>query len=159
MSSRAEAFGSLTVTNTATDAAGNSTTAPAAVTYLPASQTGLGTDAYSYQASFSGLNAGTTYRYDGSLTTPPCSEDVKWFVMTTPIALSGPQIGAFTGLFHGNNRPVQPLNGRFVILLEVRDRLLPLGPFPGDFAAKDQVVVWIDNQWKHALDMHALIEY
>jgi len=38
------------------------------------------------------------------------------------------------------------LNGRYVVLLEVRDRLLPAGPFPGDFAAKDQVAVWIDNR-------------
>ena len=43
------------------------------------------------------------------------------------------------------------MNGRYVILLEVRDRLLPAGPFPGDFAAKDQVVVWIDNQFPTAL--------
>jgi carbonic anhydrase len=59
--------------------------------------------------------ARTTYRYDGSLTTPPCSEGVKWFVMTTPIALSKAQIGTFTALFHGNNRPVQPLNDRPVL--------------------------------------------
>ncbi len=38
------------------------------------------------------------------------------------------------------------LNGRYVILLDVRDRLLPAGPFPGNFAAKDQVVLWIDNR-------------
>jgi len=63
--------------------------------------------------------ARTTYRYEGSLTTPPCSEGVKWFVMTTPIALSKAQIGAFTALFHGNNRPVQPLNGRPVLTDEV----------------------------------------
>lgn len=43
-----------------------------------------------------------------------------------------------------------PLNGRFAILLEVRDRLLPAGPFPGDLAAVDQVTVWIDNQWPTA---------
>lgn len=30
----------------------------------------------------------TTYRYDGPLTTPPCSEGVKWFVMTEPIQLN-----------------------------------------------------------------------
>jgi len=59
--------------------------------------------------------ARTTYRYDGSLTTPPCSEGVQWFVMTVPIALSEAQIGAFTALFHGNNRPVQPLNARPVL--------------------------------------------
>ena len=39
-----------------------------------------------------------------------------------------------------------PLNGRFVILLEVRDRAIPGGLFPGDVAGVDQVVVWIDNQ-------------
>ena len=32
--------------------------------------------------------ARTSYRYDGSLTTPPCSEGVRWIVMTTPIQLS-----------------------------------------------------------------------
>jgi carbonic anhydrase len=57
----------------------------------------------------------TTYRYDGSLTTPPCSEGVKWFVMTEPIQLSKDQIGAFTALVEGNNRPVQPLNDRTVV--------------------------------------------
>jgi carbonic anhydrase len=56
-----------------------------------------------------------TYRYDGSLTTPPCSEGVKWLVMTTPIELSTAQIGAFTRLVSGNNRPVQALNGRAVV--------------------------------------------
>src|SRR4029453_8166505 len=63
--------------------------------------------------------ARTTYRYEGSLTTPRCGEGVKWFVMTTPIALSKAQIGAFTALFHGNNRPVQPLNGRPVLTDEL----------------------------------------
>jgi hypothetical protein len=38
-----------------------------------------------------------------------------------------------------------PLSGRFLILLEVRDRPLPAGGFPGTVAAKDQVAVWIDN--------------
>jgi carbonic anhydrase len=56
----------------------------------------------------------TSYRYDGSLTTPPCSEGVKWFVMTTPVQLSAAQIAAFTALVKDNNRPVQPLNGRVV---------------------------------------------
>lgn len=57
----------------------------------------------------------TSYRYDGSLTTPPCSEGVKWVVMTTPIHLSTTQIGAFTSRIRDNNRPTQPLNGRRVI--------------------------------------------
>jgi len=58
----------------------------------------------------------TSYRYDGSLTTPPCTEGVKWVVMTTPIALSPGQIAAFTTLVNHNNRPVQPLNERTVVV-------------------------------------------
>lgn len=55
----------------------------------------------------------TTYRYSGSLTTPPCSEGVNWLLMTTPVEISTAQLSALTSLFdHGNNRPVQPLNDR-----------------------------------------------
>ena len=54
----------------------------------------------------------STYHYDGSLTTPPCSEGVKWFVLTTPIEMSEAQIAAFKAIIPDNNRPVQPLNGR-----------------------------------------------
>jgi carbonic anhydrase len=59
--------------------------------------------------------ARTSYRYDGSLTTPPCSEGVSWIVMTTPIELSSEQIAAFTRLIKDNNRPLQTLNGRTVL--------------------------------------------
>ena len=54
----------------------------------------------------------TTYRYSGSLTTPPCSEGVSWLVMTTPVELSSAQLSKLEGLFEGNNRPIQPLNER-----------------------------------------------
>jgi len=54
----------------------------------------------------------TIYRYNGSLTTPPCSEGVLWSVMTEPVEMSAEQIAAFTDIFDGNNRPIQPLNGR-----------------------------------------------
>ena len=57
----------------------------------------------------------TTYRYSGSLTTPPCSEGVSWLVITTPVELSSAQLGKLESLFEGNNRPVQPLNGRSLI--------------------------------------------
>ncbi len=52
------------------------------------------------------------YGYSGSLTTPPCSENVKWMVLTTPITLSVEQIEKFAGAFELDARPVQPLNGR-----------------------------------------------
>jgi carbonic anhydrase len=55
----------------------------------------------------------TTYRYSGSLTTPPCSEGVTWLLMTTPVQMSETQIATFAHIFeHGDARPVQPLNGR-----------------------------------------------
>jgi carbonic anhydrase len=54
----------------------------------------------------------TTYRYTGSLTTPPCTEGVQWYVMTTPVQMSADQIATFTKIVEGNNRPLQPLNGR-----------------------------------------------
>jgi carbonic anhydrase len=57
----------------------------------------------------------TTYRYEGSLTTPPCSEGVAWLVMTEPVQMSDKQLAAFTNLFKGNNRPVQPLHDRLVV--------------------------------------------
>jgi carbonic anhydrase len=57
----------------------------------------------------------TSYRYDGSLTTPPCSEGVKWIVMKSPIQLSKEQIRTFTSIIKGNNRPVQPLHQRVTV--------------------------------------------
>lgn len=56
-----------------------------------------------------------SYRYMGSLTTPPFTEGVRWIVLAHPITLSKRQIGAFRELFEeGNSREVQPLNGRTV---------------------------------------------
>jgi carbonic anhydrase len=52
------------------------------------------------------------YAYVGSLTTPPCSEGVRWQVMKTPIEVSAAQLHAFSQRYSMNARPVQPLNGR-----------------------------------------------
>ncbi len=52
------------------------------------------------------------YHYLGSLTTPPLSENVEWYVMKEPIEVSAQQIEAFNRYYDGNNRAVQPLNGR-----------------------------------------------
>jgi carbonic anhydrase len=57
-----------------------------------------------------------TFRYNGSLTTPPCTEGVNWLLMTTPVELSAQQLTALDSLFEsGNNRPVQPMNDRTLI--------------------------------------------
>lgn len=47
------------------------------------------------------------FHYTGSLTTPPCTEGVNWYVMEHPISLSKAQIDRFRMLYHGNNRPIQ----------------------------------------------------
>ncbi|MCB8945674.1 MAG: carbonic anhydrase family protein [Ardenticatenaceae bacterium] len=54
----------------------------------------------------------TIYRYNGSLTTPPCYENVIWSVMQNPVEMSAEQIAAFTAIIEGNNRPLQPVNAR-----------------------------------------------
>jgi carbonic anhydrase len=56
------------------------------------------------------------YTYEGSLTTPPCSETVSWLVMKTPLTVSKAQVEKFVKLFGGpTNRPVQALNGRMIV--------------------------------------------
>lgn len=54
------------------------------------------------------------FTYAGSLTTPPCSEIVTWFVMEHPIEASADQIHDFEALEHENARPVQALEGRTI---------------------------------------------
>lgn len=60
------------------------------------------------------------YDYEGSLTTPPCSGGVRWYVLSEMATVSPGQVAAFRDLsflnhdghFTGNARPVQPLDGR-----------------------------------------------
>lgn len=57
-----------------------------------------------------------TIRYSGSLTTPGCSEGVRWNLLTATITMSSAQIARFTREYEGNRRPLQPLNGRSVTI-------------------------------------------
>ena len=54
------------------------------------------------------------YSYSGSLTTAPCSERVKWYVMKQPILVSEQQVTQFSSLYRTNARPIQPSNGRVI---------------------------------------------
>jgi carbonic anhydrase len=59
------------------------------------------------------------YSFDGSLTTPPCSEHVRWFVLKSPAEASARQVQQFALRYPHNARPLQPLNDRTVA--ETRD--------------------------------------
>ncbi len=52
------------------------------------------------------------WAFMGSLTTPPCTEGVRWQVLKDPVEVSKAQLAAFRKLYPMNARPVQPLNGR-----------------------------------------------
>lgn len=58
------------------------------------------------------------YHYAGSLTTPPCSEKVQWYVADKPLSVSSSELSIMTNLYEGNNRPVQPQGNREVTYLD-----------------------------------------
>ncbi|HEX5749332.1 MAG TPA: carbonic anhydrase family protein [Archangium sp.] len=59
----------------------------------------------------------THFMYPGSLTTPPCTEGIRWYVMRTPIEMSDAQIAAYQQLpqLNPSARPLQPVNGRVIL--------------------------------------------
>jgi carbonic anhydrase len=59
--------------------------------------------------------ARTYFTYTGSLTTPPCSEGVIWYVLKNHPTVSTQQIVAFSKIYPTNARPIQPRNGRSIL--------------------------------------------
>jgi carbonic anhydrase len=58
----------------------------------------------------------SAYRYNGSLTTPPCSEGVRFNILTEPLTASEDQIdGIREAVGHDNARPIQPTNARSIV--------------------------------------------
>ena len=56
------------------------------------------------------------YRFNGSLTTPPCTEGVYWFMMKNYLTASREQVEQFTRVMgHPDNRPIQPTDARPVL--------------------------------------------
>jgi len=71
------------------------------------------------------LKNGNYYRYKGSLTTPPCSEDVLWTMMEHIAVITQEEVDDFVESIHvkngkcgGNNRPCHPLNSREIELYQ-----------------------------------------
>ena len=54
------------------------------------------------------------YTYMGSMTTPPCAEDVLWIIFKQPMPVSEEQVRIFARLYRNNARPIQPSNNRLV---------------------------------------------
>jgi carbonic anhydrase len=60
------------------------------------------------------------FRYQGSLTTPPCTEGVDWFVMAEPVEVDADLIDRFRQVMGPNVRPIQADNARPVYLFSRR---------------------------------------
>jgi carbonic anhydrase len=54
------------------------------------------------------------YTFTGSLTTPPCTENVTWYVLKHPITVSPEEIREFSKLYRHDARPTQPVYDRVV---------------------------------------------
>jgi carbonic anhydrase len=54
------------------------------------------------------------YTYSGSLTTPPCTEGVTWFVLKTPEEISSGEVEVFAKLYPHDVRPAQKVEGRVI---------------------------------------------
>lgn len=61
-------------------------------------------------------NPNRFFYYEGSMTTPPCKEGVKWIFLQGAIELSKEQIEAFQKAYINNNRPIQPINDRDIFV-------------------------------------------
>jgi carbonic anhydrase len=85
---------------------------------LPSFRAARGEDPDSSVFEYNRLVTGRTeyFFYNGSLTTPPCTEGVRWIVFKQPIIASAEQIQHYHDLLgFDNNRPVQPANARVVL--------------------------------------------
>jgi carbonic anhydrase len=57
----------------------------------------------------------SAWRYEGSLTTPPCSQIVDWIIFDQAISVAQPDIELFQRIFPANARPLQALNRRYLL--------------------------------------------
>lgn len=107
------AEGKLAVVAVLLDGGGSNATIDAIFKHLPAEKEkavdvpGVSVDASALLPKDHGY-----YTFEGSLTTPPCSEDVRWLVLKSPLRIQNSEIAAFAKVYPMNARPTQPTNGR-----------------------------------------------
>jgi len=85
---------------------------------LPSFRAARGEDPFADPVDINELVKGRSdyFLYNGSLTTPPCTEGVKWIVLKQPVIASPAQIQHYHDLLgFDNNRPIQPLNSRLIL--------------------------------------------
>jgi carbonic anhydrase len=82
---------------------------PAEVSHEPVKVRGVNIDATELLPKDRGY-----FTYLGSLTTPPCTEIVTWYILKAPTQLSSEQVQTFKKYYSNNIRPVQPLDGRTI---------------------------------------------
>ncbi len=76
------------------------------------------TTGFPFDAAAFAPRSGAFFNYTGSKTTPPCHEPVEWVVMRDAATVSQEQIDALQSFSGGpNNRPLQPLRGRSIVLV------------------------------------------
>jgi carbonic anhydrase len=83
---------------------------------LPMTAGAKSTPAQPFSAAALLPKARNYYRFNGSLTTPPCTEGVRWVVMKQAISASAEQVATFSNaIHHANSRPTQAINARVVL--------------------------------------------
>lgn len=85
---------------------------------LPSFRVKRGEDPYGNPIDYNNLivNRKDYFLYNGSLTTPPCTEGVRWIVLKQPVIASPEQIQHYYDLLgFNNNRPIQPRNARIIL--------------------------------------------
>jgi len=103
--------------------------------------------------TFDAQLAGDFYHYEGSLTAPPCSGSVHWYVLQTPAGIAKSMVNNFKSLFPppANNRPIQPVNGRAVVVSDLQTSPLEFGtPEPVQIEEKDTKSKKKKQHWSYS---------
>ncbi len=101
-----------------------------------------------------GTNLNDFWRYQGSLTTPPCTEGVIWTVFRTPIVFTEEELISFrTNIYTEDFRSTQPVNGRLVYRSFLNESFTSIT----DYNLCQDRVIYINNSAKRLLDGYSFL--